>query len=48
MDSTHLHDAERDGADGFATFAESVVAERIVYPADNARIAEYESEVAVE
>ena len=47
MDPTHLHDAERDCADGFTTFSESVGAERIVYPTDNAGRVEYESEVAV-
>ena len=47
MDPTHLHGPERDGADGFATFAEPVVAERIVYPADDAGGVEYEPEVTV-
>jgi len=47
MDSAHLHNAERDRADGFSSIAKSVVAERIVYPADNAGCVEYETEVAV-
>jgi hypothetical protein len=47
MNPTHLHDAKGNRAYGFATFAESVVAERIVYPADNAGSVEYESEVAI-
>ena len=47
MNPTHLHDAEGDGADGFATLTEPVVAERIIYPADNAGGVDYEAEVAV-
>ena len=47
MNPAHLHDAERDGADGFATVSEPVVAERIVYAADNAGSVDYESEVAI-
>ena len=47
MNPTHLHNAEWDRADGFAPFAEPVVAERIVYPADNARSVDDEPEVAV-
>ena len=47
MNPTHLHDAERDGTNGLATFSEPVVAERIVYPADDAGGVDYESEVAV-
>ena len=44
---THLRDAKRDGADGLTTFSESVVAERIVYQADNAgALVNYEVEVA--
>ena len=35
-DPTHLHDAKRDSADGLTTFSGSIVAGRIVYPADNA------------
>lgn len=48
MNPTHLHDAEGDRADGFSTLAEPVVAERIVYPTDNAGCVEYEPKVAVE
>ena len=47
MDPTHLHDAKRDRADGFMTFAKLVVAERMVYPANNAGSVEYEPEVTV-
>ena len=44
MDPTHLHDAERDRADGFTALAKFVVGERIVYPADNAGGVGYEPE----
>ena len=47
MNSTHLHDAERDCADRLTTFSESVVTERIVYSADDAGGVDYEPEVAV-
>ena len=47
MNLTHLHDAERDGADGFVTVSKPVVAGRIVYAADNAGSADYETEVVI-
>ena len=37
----HLHDAERYCVDGLTTFSESVVAERMVYPADDAGGVDY-------
>lgn len=47
MNPTHLHDAKRNGSDGFTTLAESVVGERIVYPTDDAGGAYDETKVAV-
>ena len=32
---THLHGAERDGANRLAIVSESVVAESMIHPADN-------------
>ena len=47
MNLTHLHDAERDGADGFATVSEPVVTKRMIYLADNAGGVDYGAEVVV-
>ena len=47
VNPTYLPDAKRDGADGLTIFSGSVVAERIVYRADNAgALINYEMEVA--
>lgn len=47
MNPTHLHNTERNGANGFATFPEPMIGERVVYPADDAGVVDYEAEVAV-
>jgi len=46
VNSTHINDAERDGANGFATVSRPVVTERMLYPADNT-IVGYEAGITV-
>lgn len=47
MNPTHLHDAEWNGPNGFATLSEAVVGERIIYPTDDAGGVDDEAKVAV-
>ena len=47
MHPAHLHNAEGNSTDGFTTISEAVVAERIIYPADDAGGVDYQAKVAV-